>query len=564
MNFNEFPYARPVMDEVTKRFDDLLQKMMQALDVGTQQQAIQDINQLRTAFDTAREIASIRHTIDTTDSFYEKEQDFFDEVTPIYDGLLWKFHHALIESPFREQLEQQWGKQVFRLADMALKIHNPEIIEDLQKENRLVSEYTKLMASARILFEGEERNLSQLVPFQQSPDRTMRKKAAAARYGFLAEHEVELDHIYDKLVKVRTNIAHRLGFSTFTELAYLRMNRSDYDASMVASYREYVREHIVPIATRLRKRQQDRLGLDMLRYYDEGISFTTGNAKPKGDPTWILEQGKRMYQELSPETHEFFTFMTDHDLMDLVSKKGKAGGGYCTFIPQHGAPFIFSNFNGTSGDIDVLTHEAGHAFQVFTSRHFTLPEYHWPTNESCEIHSMSMEFLTWPWMHLFFENEEEKYKFSHLSESLLFIPYGVTVDEFQHFVYDHPEATPEERKQAWRDIERKYLPHRDYEDNTYLEHGGYWQQQAHIFSVPFYYIDYTLAQVCAFQFWIKAQQERSVAWQDYLRLCQAGGSQSFLELVKLADLKSPFDPSCIPSTMAPIEAFLDQVDDKSL
>lgn len=552
------------MDELTNQFDDLLQKVTQAGDVDTQKQAIQRINQLRTEFDTAREIASIRHTIDTTDSFYEKEQDFFDEVTPIYDGLLWKLHHALVNSSFREQLEREWGKQVFRLADMALKIHNPDIIEKLQRENRLVSEYTKLMASARILFEGEERNLSQLVPFQQSPDRAMRKKAAVARYGFLAEHEAELDRIYDDLVKVRTTIAHHLGFATFTELAYLRMNRSDYDASMVASYREYVREHIVPIATRLRKRQQVRLAVDTLRYYDEGISFTTGNAKPKGNPTWILEQGKRMYQELSPETHEFFTFMTDHDLLDLVSKKGKAGGGYCTFIPQHGAPFIFSNFNGTSGDIDVLTHEAGHAFQVFTSRNFTLPEYHWPTNESCEIHSMSMEFLTWPWMHLFFENDEEKYKFSHLSESLLFVPYGVTVDEFQHFVYDHPEATPEQRKQAWRDIESKYLPHRDYEDNTYLEQGGYWHQQAHIFSVPFYYIDYTLAQVCAFQFWIKAQQDRETAWNDYLRLCKAGGSQSFLELVKLADLMSPFDPFCIPSTMAPIEAFLDQVDDKAL
>jgi M3 family oligoendopeptidase len=250
--------------------------------------------------------------------------------------------------------------------------------------------------------------------------------------------------------------------------------------------------------------------------------------------------------------------------MDLVTNKGKAGGGYCTYISKYQAPFIFSNFNGTSGDVDVLTHEAGHAFQVYSSRSYTLPEYQWPTYESCEIHSMSMEFFAWPWMELFFKEAADKYRFTHLSEALLFIPYGVTVDEFQHFVYSHPESSPAERRQAWREIERKYLPHRNYADNEYLERGGYWHQQGHIFGDPFYYIDYTLAQLCAFQFWKRSQEERKSAWQDYLILCKTGGSQSFLELVKLARLISPFAEGAVQSVIGVIEEWLDGVDDSKL
>jgi M3 family oligoendopeptidase len=342
------------------------------------------------------------------------------------------------------------------------------------------------------------------------------------------------------------------------------MMRTDYNAEMVANFRKQVLEYIVPVSQQLKKRQTERLGLDELKYYDENFSFKTGNATPKGDPDWIVANGKKMYQELSPETDEFFTFMLDNNLVDLVSKKGKQGGGYCTYFSQYQAPFIFSNFNGTSGDIDVLTHEVGHAFQVYESRNINVPEYAFPTYEACEIHSMSMEFFAWPWMNLFFEEDADKYRFNHLSDSLQFIPYGVSVDEFQHYVYSNPEATPAERKQAWRDIEKKYLPHRNYEGNTYLEQGGFWHKQGHIFASPFYYIDYTLAQLCAFQFWKRSNEDFKSAWNDYLELCQAGGSKSFIKLVELAGLTSPFEDGCISSVIGDIEGWLNSINDKEL
>lgn len=564
MKFSEYRYERPDVKAFEQKFKEQLNAFTSASTYEEQDEAMTRINKLRSEMDTLSQLVYIRHSIDTNDEFYKAEQDFFDENGPVIQEYITDYYRALVDSKFRAQLEDKWGRQLFQLAELSLKTFSPEIIEDLQQENKLTTEYSKLIASAKIQFEGEERTLSQLIPFQQSTDRNMRKRAMEASSGFMAENEANFDRIYDDLVKVRTKIAKKLGFNNYVELGYARMARTDYNAEMVANFRNQVLEHIVPVASKLKERQQKRIDVDQLLYYDENFSFKSGNATPKGDPDWIVNHGAKMYEELSPETHEFFTFMQENGLMDLVSKKGKQSGGYCTYISEYGAPFIFSNFNGTSGDIDVLTHEAGHAFQVYESRGFEVPEYGFPTYEACEIHSMSMEFFTWPWMDRFFEDEADKYRFDHLASGLIFIPYGVTVDEFQHFVYENPDATPAERKQAWREIERKYLPHRNYDDNAYLEQGGFWHKQGHIFSTPFYYIDYTLAQICAFQFWKKMHEDQSAAWADYLNLCRQGGSKSFTELVKVAGLISPFEDGCVTSVIGSIEAWLDSVDDAAL
>ncbi|QNO16034.1 M3 family oligoendopeptidase [Alkalicella caledoniensis] len=564
MKFSEFTYQRPNIQDVEESFKGLLEQFNGASNFEEQDVIMEKINKLRSEVETMGQIVSVRHSIDTTDEYYKEEQNFFDEVGPLYQGMVTEYYAALINSKFRNELEGKWGKQLFGIAELTLKTFKPEIIGDLQQENKLTTEYQKLLASAKINFEGEELNLAQLVPFQQSTDRDMRKRANEARYNFFTENESKFDEIYDKLVKLRHKIAKELGYDNFVELAYARLNRTDYNSEMVANFRKQVEEYIVPVASKLKERQAKRIGVDKLKYYDERFSFKTGNPTPKGDPEWILNNGKRMYQELSPQTHEFFTFMVENELMDLVSKKGKGPGGYCTYISEYKSPFIFSNFNGTADDIDVLTHEAGHAFQVYESRGYQVPEYGFPTLEACEIHSMSMEFFTWPWMELFFKEDTDKYKFSHLSEALIFIPYGVTVDEFQHFIYDNPELTPAERKQAWRTIEKKYLPHRNYDGNDYLERGGFWYQQGHIFGSPFYYIDYTLAQICAFQFWKKSNDNREEAWSDYLILCKAGGSKSFVDLVKLANLKSPFEDGCVKWVIDDIEGWLDSIDDTKL
>jgi M3 family oligoendopeptidase len=564
MSFENYTYERPNLDQVKANFDAALENFKNASSIDEQTKAITKINKHRNDLGTMFNLCYIRHSIDTNDAFYKEEQDYMDEIQPEVEGLVTNYYQALVESKFRTELEAMWGKQLFALAEGQLKTFKPEIVPLLQQENRLSTEYTKLVASAKIDFEGEERTLAQLEPFTQSTDRGIRKQANEAKFGFFAEHEGTFDRIYDELVKVRTEIAQTLGYKNFVELGYYRMMRTDYNAEMVANFREQVKDFIVPIATKLKARQQDRIGVEQLKYYDEGFIFKTGNAVPKGNPDWIIENGQKMYEDLSKETGEFFQFMQTNNLMDLVAKKGKAGGGYCTYIEDYKSPFIFSNFNGTSGDIDVLTHEAGHAFQVYSSRQFEIPEYYWPTYEACEIHSMSMEFFTWPWMELFFQEDTDKYKFAHLSNSLLFLPYGVSVDEFQHWVYENPEATAKERKLKWREIEKMYLPHKDYDGFNYLENGGFWQRQGHIYNSPFYYIDYTLAQICAFQFWKRSRENQEEAWEDYVKLCKLGGSLSFTKLVDAANLISPFENGCVESVVGEIEAWLNSVEDKKL
>lgn len=564
MKFSEIEYKRPNVSVISEKFEHLVNLFQKAESFDEQDALIRNINDLRMEFQTLGTIASIKYSIDTNDKEFEEEQNFYDANSPVFDGLVHKYYTAIVNSKFRTELEKKWGKQLFDVAEVTLRTFSPEILEDLKKENELRTDYSKLLASAKIFFDGEEKNLQGLIPYMESTDRDLRKAANEAKWKFFADNEEEFDRLYDELVKIRARMAKKLGYKNFVQMGYDRMGRTDYNAEMVKNFRDQVLETIVPIAVKLKQKQQKRLGLESFKYYDQPLDYKSGNAKPHGSPDWIVSCAKNMYSELSPETNEFFNFMLDNEMMDLVNKKGKDTGGYCTFIEKYKSPFIFSNFNGTMGDIEVLTHEAGHAFQAYSSRNFEIPEYFFPTSEACEIHSMSMEFLTWPWMNCFFKDQTDKFKYSHLKGSVIFIPYGVSVDEFQHWVYDNPEATPAERKQAWLDIEKKYLPYIDYDNNEFLEKGGRWQQQRHIYMSPFYYIDYCLAQICAFQFWKKSNENREQALEDYLRLCKAGGSQSFLGLVNTANLISPFEDGCLKSFMGVIDNWLESFDDASV
>ena len=564
MKFSEYCYTRPDFKQIKEQFGLLTKRFEASKTVTEQVQCIDEINRIRNDVDTMYTLTSIRNSIDTTDEFYEKEKDFFNEAMPEYEGWIVEIGKLLLQSKFKKQLEEKYGSYLFDKIAVQLKTFRPEIIEDLVLENKLGTKYRKLMASAQIDFEGAIRNLSQMGPFAESTDRNIRRRAQLAVAGFLGEHEAEIDQIYDELVKVRTKIAKTLGFSNFVDLGYARLGRTDYQSKDVANYRKQVYTDLVPLCQKLIKKQQERLGLPDFKYYDLNLKFLSGNAKPIGDRDYLVNEALKMYTEMSAETAEFFNYMVENELLDLEAKKGKSGGGYCTYIANYQSPFIFSNFNGTSGDVDVLTHEAGHAFQVYQSRNFSVPEYMWPTLEACEIHSMSMEFFAWPWMKQFFGEQESKYKYSHLSEALLFVPYGVAVDEFQHFVYENDQATPDERKAKWREIEKKYLPHKVYDDNPIMEKGCYWFRQSHIFEVPFYYIDYTLAQMCALQYFIRAKENKKEAWESYLKLCQLGGSKPFLGLVAAADLMNPFVDGTIAKITPVIEEVLNTMNDKEM
>jgi M3 family oligoendopeptidase len=560
--FSDFTYNRPDISVLTRRFDQELSAFVAAESAIAQQTVLLRLAALRDEFSTMYNLCYIRHTADTNDRFYEEENEYFDQNLPTYEALNSKLYRAITHSPFRAELEQLNGHQMFVLGELAIKTFHPDMVEDMKKENALSSEYTRLKAQASLQLDGKTYNLSSIHPLELSDDRALRSRSSRTKWAFYADKSAETERIFDDMVKLRHKMAQTLGYKNFVELGYARMRRSDYQPELVANFRKQVRDLIVPIASALYERQRQRLGLEQMFWYDEDYRFANGNPKPIGTPEEIIANANRMYRELSPETHQFFQYMQDGRLMDLVNRNGKAPGGYCTYMAKFNAPFIFSNFNGTSGDIDVLTHEAGHAFQVWCSgQRFPFEEYQWPTSDAAEIHSMSMEFFTWPWMQLFFGDQTDKYHFMHLAGSIQFLPYGVAVDEFQHIIYENPDLTPSERNAEWRKLEQIYLPHRQYDGLEFLEKGGFWQKQSHIFNHPFYYIDYTLAQICAFQFWKRDREDHQTAWADYVQLCKAGGSQSFLNLVQLAGLRSPFDDGCVASVVREISDFLNSIDD---
>ncbi|WP_313019720.1 M3 family oligoendopeptidase [Macrococcoides bohemicum] len=557
--FQDYKYARPDLTDAKEQFTQLYTDFDQAQSVEEQIQIIDKINALRNKIDSMFNLAYVRASINTKDAFYEKERDFFDDNNGeiVYFESL--YYNALNRSQFKDELKAVYGEQLFDLAELYVIQFDESIKDLLNKENKISSEYSKLVASAEIEYKGETYTFAQMGKFLESSDREERKSATLAVQNYRAGLMDQYDDIYDRLVKVRHEIAVKLGFDNFIELGYVRMRRVDYTPDMVQNYREQIKTHVVPLAQKLYQAQAERIGVDRLKVYDEPILFTDGNESPKDDAQTILENGRKMYRELSSETDEFYQFMMERELFDVEAKKGKQAGGYCTFIDDYKSPFIFSNFNGTDHDITVLTHEAGHAFQVYRSRELSVPDYLWPTPESCEIHSMSMEFFTYKWMDLFFNNAD-KFKYKHIGDAIQFLPYGVAVDEFQHIVYGNPEMTPKERREAWQSLEAKYLPHKDYDGIAPLIDGALWHRQGHIFESPFYYIDYTLAQVCAFQFFKRSSEDFEVAWKDYLHICDIGGSLPFNKIVEAAHLKSPFKDGTLKDVIAFLEDYLEQID----
>lgn len=563
MKFQDYVYQRPDVDAIKQKYVAFTEAFKAAKDANKQAEIIKQVFGLIDEVDTMYQLVSIRYSLNTQDDFYEAEMNFMDEVSPELQNYVNEFNKLVYASPFKPELVKVFGQHYFNQLEVSLQSFDEKIIPLLQEENKLNSKYSKVVASAQIEFDGGVYNLSQMSPFTQSKDRETRHRAQLKISEFFESKEAELDDIYDQLVSVRNQAAQALGYANFVELGYKRLGRTDYGSKEVKAYREQIKRDVVPFVEKLVARKAKRLGIQDLKSYDT-ISFLSGNPTPKGDLDWQVAQATTMYKALSKETDEFFTFMKDSGLLELDSKKGKAGGGYCTFIPGYKAPFIFANFNGTSHDVDVLTHEAGHAFQVYQSREFINPMQRFPGYEACEIHSMSMEFFAWPWVPLFFKEDAQKYYFSHLSGAISFLPYGALVDEFQHEIYENPTMSKDERKATWRRLEKQYIPSRDYDDDQFMEKGTYWFRQSHIFQSPFYYIDYTLAQVCAFQYWIRDHKDHQEAWSSYVDLCKLGGSKGFVALMKDAKLDSPFEDGTILRTIQPLEAFLNTIDDTKL
>lgn len=550
--FSQIEYVRPDLEGMLARLDELTAQAANAASGEELLAVCDECDKLCQQFMTDSSLSYVRYSINTKDEFYAKENDFYDENSPRFNDKGLAFSRAVLANPHKQALADRYGQIYLDKLEQSVRCAIPEILPLMQKENALVSQYQKLYASAMVEFEGQTLPLPKLGPYKQSTDRAVRKAAYEAEGKFFDDHQAEFDELYTKLIENRNEQARAMGYENYVPLSYLRMQRLGYGREEVEAYRNQVVRDVVPLVARMKARQAERCGLTDPKFYDSALYFADGNPNPTGTPEEILAAGRTMYRELSLETAEFIDFLMDNELLDVLSRPGKAPGGYCTHFPTLKAPFIFSNFNGTSGDVDVLTHEAGHAFQAYRAMQQNLPgELQGPGLESCEIHSMSMEFLTTPWHHLFFGPQTGKYALYHAEDALGFLPYGCMVDEFQHIVYSHPELTPEQRNEEWLKLEKKYRPWNNMEGMPFYGRGAGWQRQLHIYQYPFYYIDYCLAQTVALQFFVAFLKDPKDAWQRYLALVDKAGTQTYVDLVRSAGLVVPFtDGSLAPVAKA--------------
>ena len=545
---DKLPYERydiKLVEQATEKFVEAEKNARSAEDVL---KAREELLATLEHFDTMASLSYTRYTLNTYDEFYIKEQAYYDEVMPIFGMCTSKIAECLLKSRFKDELKKRLPETIFPNLELAAKCHSPETVEDEQEENAIVTEYSALMSQLTTDWRGEKKTISFIRGFFESKDREERKEAANAIGRALESVADQLDDIYDRLVKVRTRIAKKLG--------YYRMGRIDYDRDMVAKFRQNVLEDIVPVVSKLKADVKEGLGIDKFMFYDDGV-IPGGNPVPKVDAQGILDAARDMYDDMHPEASKLMRQMLSVGAIDPLPRDGKWGGGYATTFPDFKQTFILGNFTGTSDDIDLVTHEFGHTFAMnFAFEHDQ--EAGIGSSETAETHSMSMEFFAWKYLDKFFE-DAKGYKLKHLDGCFSFIPYGVIVDEFQHIMYEQPELSPAERNKVYLELEKKYRPYLSFDGIEYLEKGTRWQYQMHIYESPFYYIDYCLAQVVALEFLSESQKDYDEAFARYVEHCKRGGLFAFNHLVRLAGLKSPFEDGALKEVAKTSTKLIDEL-----
>lgn len=561
MKVSEIPYERYTVEQAKQAAQGIIERIKNARTAEEIKAARDDFNALSEQIETASSLANCRFTLNTRDEFYNAEMDYYDSAAPLFAKIQNEYERAMLSSPLRAEAEKLINPRVFKAFEISQKTFSDDVIEDLQAENALVTEYSKFMGELAFEFDGEKMPLSVLRGKLEDDDREVRRRAAEAIGKTLGENSDTLDSIFDRLVKIRTTVARKLGFDNFVELGYCRMGRVDYDSAMVAEFRRSVEQDIVPAVAAMKEDIRRRMGFDRIMYYDDAVSVSGEMPRPVIDEKEIFRRAQKMYDEMEPSIGEFMRRMQAAEAFDVEARDGKWGGGYCTTFPAYKQPFILANFNGTSGDIDVITHEFGHALAADIMFKCSEPDY--PVGmETHECHSMSMEFLCHKWMDKFFGDKADKYRYKHIVDAFSFISYGTIVDEFQHIVYENPDLTPAERDAEYLKLEKKYRPYLSFEGIPYLENGTRWQYQMHIYESPFYYIDYCLAQCVALGFLGLSRADFADALDKYLAFLRATGSVSFGELVEGAGLKPPFEAGALKEIAASSAEVIREVEKK--
>ena len=558
VKISDMEYRRAIKEDVISSIEACLKMVEEAKDYRDLLNAREKYNDDSFTLGTMVRLAHTRLNLNSKDEFYSGEMDYYNSALPEIQMYDIKFSKAFLSSPYLNEAREHLNPLVITMMELSLKTADERILEEMQTENMLTTEYGKFVSELTYDFRGEKVTLGTLRGYMQDNNRATRKEAYEALGKTLKANGEYIDNLFDKMVKNRHAMAVKLGYENYVDLGYNIMQRTCYDKNMVAVFRENVLNDIVPVVTRLKDAISKKLNLGKMMLYDDN-TYSENDPKPILDAKGILEAGRQMYHEMSPETSAFIDMMFESDAFDVMPREGKWTGGYMTFFPIYKQPFIFANFNGTTADVDVITHEAGHAFAYYVGAEDMTPELQLGGMETAETHSMSMEFFAWKYIDKFFGDGADAYKYKHLFSALAFIPYGTIVDYFQEEVYKNPNMTPAQRKALWRELEAKFRPWMSAEGIEYLEEGTRWQYQNHIFQSPFYYIDYCLAQTVAFEFLKLSLENYGEALKTYIAHAKRTGNYGITDLVKLAGLKSPFEKGALHDVAVFCEKLLDSL-----
>lgn len=548
MHFNEMIYRRITYEEIESGYQALFQELKtlssEADCLALLKKHCQLLEQM-----TPIDLCYVRHDMNLNDSFYAQEQNYYDQIGPKISDLSNHFNRLLVQSPFHSTFESLMGSFAFSMIKTVLESYDSSIIPLEQEENALTSQYSQLAANGKVNYKGNLVSRTSLALEQQSSDREIRRTVSKAISDSWEAQQGQLEELYDKLVKNRDQQAKALGYPDYVQLSYLRMNRIGYTSEDVKLFREQVKKYLVPIAESLQQRRKKRLGLEHLYSFDSRIFFLEGNPVPLGDDRFCLEMTRTMFSRLSPETAEYIDFMLDNGLYDVEIRDGKRSGGYCNWFEAYRTPFIFANFDGTSENAYIMSHEGGHAFYFYLKRDEEIRERGWYSSEMAETHAMAMEFFLAPYMELIFGDRAEDYRRMHLEKAVSLIIYECQQDEFQQIIYEQPHLTIHQRNEVWMQLEQQYFPYREYTEEEKLRIGSRWQQIPHLYHWPFYAIDYALAQICALEYYQWMNENFDEAWTSYLTFCRVSGNKNFAETIQASGLNSPFERNSLKKLM---------------
>ncbi len=545
-------------------YGDLLNR---TVDQETVKTWLSDWSRLEALVNEAGTTIHIQKTLDTRSA--EKERafiDFVSNVQPHVSRMNQKLKEKLLQLDSSEANLENFDIILRNMRNQA-DLFSEENVPILTELSKLGNEYDKVTGSLTTDWNGEEKNLSQLQVFLKKKDRSIREKAWRSISNLWLGQREALDGLYIEMLSHRKKLAKNAGLENFRDFTFRDYDRFDYSVEDCLAFHEAIEKVVVPAATKIYRKKRKQLGLKQIRPWDVDVDTTGADQlTPYSGQEELVKGGLNILQTVDPGLAHYFTVMAEEELLDLDTRTGKALGGYCAALPLRQRPFIFMNGTGTHDDVQTLLHEAGHAFHVFEAASLPYIWQHEPPMEFAEVASMSMELLSAPYLSaanggFYSKMDASRARIEHLEGILLFLPYMAVVDGFQHWIYSNPQTDIHAKNcdQKWAELWKRFIPGVDYSGfEAEMETG--WHRKLHIFHVPFYYIEYGLAQIGALQIWRNAMHDQGKSVTAYRQALSLGGTRTLPELFNVAGVEFQFDESMLVDMVNLIETTIEELE----